>query len=171
MNPVTRQVQKTLVSPRRFGFVSLAVLAALLIYAYVVYPVVKNAATVIQYEDGSAVWATLVPEESVLCPGDTLTYTVTIGIESAPSFVDIREAWCVAGRQCPREFKLTPDFSIAAESGDLGKFAARRAVPDLPPGEWEFRHMNITTSQSEAHHKVTLSGYSLFITVPNDCAQ
>lgn len=171
MNPVTRQVQKTLVSPRRFGFVSIAVLAALLIYVYVAYPVVKNAATVIQYEDGSAVWATLVPEESVLCPGDTLAYTVTVGVESAPAFVDIREAWCSVGRACPRQFTLEPGFSIAPRAVDIGKFAARRAVPDLSPGEWEFRHINIATSQSEAHHNVTLSGYSVYITVPNDCAQ
>lgn len=171
MNPVARQVQKTLVSPRRFGFVSVAVFVGVALYFIVAFPVVKNAASVVQYESGGAVWATIEPDNSVLCPGETMAYSVTISIASAPAAIDILEAWCVPERQCPREFKLPPDFSIAKEAGNLGSFTASRVVPDLPPGEWEFRHINVTTVHGEEHREVALSGYSLYITVPESCTQ
>lgn len=168
MNPVARQVHRTVTSPRRFGFVSLAVLVGVALYFVAAFPVVRNAASVVKYQSTKDVWTVIEPVDSVLCPGETMNYSVDIGITSAPAVVDIHEAWCVSGRQCPREFKLPPDFSIAREPGKLGSFDAQRVVPDLPPGEWEFRHAN--TSQLD-HGKTSLSGYSLFITVPSDCAQ
>lgn len=171
MNPLARQVHKTVASPRRFGFVSLAVFVGVALYFAIALPVVKNAASVVQYESGDATWATIEPVDNVLCPGETMAYSVTISIANAPAAIDILEAWCVPERQCPREFKLPPDFSIAKQSGDLGEFVARRVVPALTPGEWEFRHINVTTVQGEEHHEVALSGYSLYITVPESCTQ
>lgn len=166
MNPITHQVHRTVTSPRRFGFVSLAVLVGVLLLASVTIPVIKDAASAVQY--GSSDWITLEASDDMLCPGETMTYTVTIDIARAPAKVDIDEAWCVANRQCPHAFKLPPDFSIAGEEGSVGTFVAERVVPDLPPGKWEFRHINATKTNGAPE---TLSGYNVFITVPDDCAQ
>lgn len=168
MNQVVRQVHRTVTSPRRFGFVSLAVLVGVALYFVAAFPVVRNAASVVKYQSTNDVWTVIEPVDSVLCPGETMNYSVDIGITSAPAVIDIYESWCIAGRQCPREFRLPPDFSIASKSGELGSFDARRVLPNLPPGEWEFRHANISKANQDQH---SLSGYSLFVTVPTDCAQ
>lgn len=168
MNAVSRQLQKTVTSPRRFGVVSVAAFLGLVLYVVLTLPIVRNATSVVQYKNVSDKWTTLEPVEDTLCPGETMAYTVTITVAEAPVSVNLLEAWCFPDKQCPREFKLQPDFSLAGEEGEISAILSKRVVPSLPPGEWEFRHMNVSQVDGKLP---SVSGYNLFITVPNDCAQ
>lgn len=166
MNSIARQIQKTATSPRRVGAVSVVIFIGIILYTSLMLPIVRNAASVVQYEKTSEKWITLEPVDDTLCPGETMEYTVTITVSDAPVGVDLLEAWCIPQRQCPREFKLPPDFSLAGNEAEFGTVTSMRTVPDLPPGVWEFRHMNI----SQADNKLpSVSGYSLLVTVPNNC--
>jgi len=152
--------------PHAVAGIALTITMMVALYLWTVVPIFERTARVVGYGD-SADWTIIAPETSELCPGDVMRYTVHVDVVKAPAAIDIREGWCFQDAQCPRAYQES--FSTNARIPMEIITSAQRIVPgDLEPGKkYEYRHTN-TSFTSEG---ISVTGYSVFITVPDHCAE
>ena len=166
---LVQQVRKTARSPRRFGVISVAAMLAFVLYFLATFPAIQRAAVAVKYNDEASNVVWIKPENDVLCPGDTMRYSVHIDVKPSDATVVLIEGWCGEGDGCPRMFQEPITASNAFESLSFTTPAVR-TVPELPPGNWEYRHRNISIFTDEhGHLKASISSYGLRVTVPEAC--
>lgn len=164
-----RQVRKTARSPRRFGVVSVLVALAFVLYFLATFPSIQRAVTAVKYNDEASRVTWIEPENAVLCPGDIMRYQVHIDIKPTDATAVLIEGWCREGDGCPRVFQEPLTASNAFESMSFDALAVR-TIPELPPGNWEYRHRNISIYTDEnGELKASTSSYGLKIVVPENC--
>lgn len=105
-----------------------------------------------------------VPEDSELCPGDTLAFTPTLDVTRAPLLVEVTASWWDVDNQ---------RTAIQAKKGDvaISIFRSNRPttrplripVPQLPPGKYEY--LRATESTTGSISAIT----SVPFVVPGNC--
>lgn len=112
----------------------------------------------------------LLATDGVLCPGDELTYNISVTVTKANAIVTVYESWCTPGLFCPYGLGFEESIVGPDEPGGAAfSGVARRIVPDLPPGQWELRHRNKTETAHNGVLRTTFSGYRVPFTVPVGC--
>lgn len=166
---LVRQVRKTARSPRRFGVVSILVALAFALYFLATFPSIQKAVVAVKYNDDASRTVWITPENDILCPGDIMRYQVHIDVEPSDATIGIVEGWCYPDNGCPRAFQEQPVFSNAVEKLSFTT-PAQRTVPELTPGNWEYRHRNFTIYPGDNNDlKVSVSTYRLRVFVPENC--
>lgn len=151
-------------SPHAIAGIALTITLAVVLYAWTVVPIFERTARVVGYGENTD-WTIIVPETSELCPGDVMRFTVHVDVLKAPAAMTIREGWCVADGVCPREYQN--EFSSNARIPIEIVADGQRVVPiNMEPGKYEYRHSN-TAFTSDG---ISVTGYSIFITVSENCA-
>lgn len=97
------------------------------------------------------------PEVSQLCPGDTLKWHVDLVVHE-DAVITIVESWCHPGSACQSRYSTRWDN--VAMAGNKYHGPSERAVPNLPPGDWELRHASINGR---------LAIYTVPFTIKADC--
>lgn len=71
------------------------------------------------------------PNEPDYCPGDTMTYTVTVSVDH-PAVLEITETWCEKGIEGRCSASLSRTWKQAALEPRLFTAEASRRIPDDP---------------------------------------
>ena len=151
------QLRTTLHSPRRLNVLFLVMLA---LAATGVVLASTMAPQSIQYPQR---FLTATP--AVLCAGETFTYPVNIDINESDAVSRITEGWCRATDGiCPRQFQEDEHYVNFLNGYSVSATATRAVPPDLPPGDWQFRHCNETHSSG----LIDVVCYQVAVTV-KDC--
>lgn len=104
-------------------------------------------------------------DDNKLCPGDTLAFTPTLIVTSAPVLVEITSTWWdVANRRTVVQARQS-DVLISIFKGN-GRFSRTISVtvPKLEPGYYEYLRATESTSGSQ------VALMSVPFVVPEDCA-
>ena len=96
--------------------------------------------------------AVYTPERSVLCPGETLTYTNTLTI-ARPAVIFFAIGWHDAHSQRPVGPEDTIHVRVFTEETRITR-ARTNPVPNLPPGNYELHVGSYEVRTSAALHKV-----------------
>lgn len=98
------------------------------------------------------------------CPGDKLVYEQSIRIERVPSVVTLVETWASMDRSGAT---VIPDreerYAIHLREAPPFEAMLSQVVPDLPPGNYEFRQAGFMESSAP-------SGYSIRVRIL-DCKE
>lgn len=86
----------------------------------------------------------IAPLEAVLCPGDTLTYPVSVSVIGVPGVVTIAETWCRTGTDGVCSMSLAKSYTIPLMDYRKIDSIARREIPHsaffVQGEEYEFWH-------------------------------
>ena len=86
----------------------------------------------------------IAPLEPVLCPGDTLTYPVSVSVTDVPNVVTIAETWCKTGVDGVCSTALARSYTLPLMDYRKIETVAQREIPHsvfFVPGEtYEFWH-------------------------------
>lgn len=129
-------------------------LALLALLALLMHTALKQAA-IIEYADG--VWRT--PDKTDVCPGDVISFPVSITVNEAPAFVRLVESWCQPGGICVSAYTTTQHVALV-EPYHI-ETTARRMVPELDAGVWQLNHIN----ESHADGRITVTAWAVRVTV------
>lgn len=91
----------------------------------------------------------LTPTPGAVCPGESFTYPVVISVDEDSAVSHITEGWCRIDGICPRAFQSEPYYVNFLGGYAVSTTATRTVPPDLPPGDWQFRHCNETHSDGQ----------------------
>lgn len=95
-------------------------------------------------------------EDNVVCPGDTLEWTVGLRVTGAPaSVITYRSVWDMAG-QFTRVWDSAPDVLNVIENGEVIERILYR-VPPLPPGDYQLRTVSQTYTSEATQYVVGFS--------------
>ena len=167
---IARQVRHTTLNPRRMVLLSSIVLALFLVSTCFMARAIQKAggSRIVEYgPDGYVTW--IEPSGDTLCPGEVLEYPVAVGVNDAPANVIIVEQWCrQKGGICPAGSNPGDhDNSTPVLEQSSIDAVARRVVPNLAPGHWELRHLNVSIS----NRTTSVTGYGVRFTVPTGCSR
>jgi hypothetical protein len=87
----------------------------------------------------------ITPIPAEVCPGETISFPVSITIERGNSVSRVTEGWCRDDGICPRALQETPVYYNFISPYSTSA-TARRVIPDVSPGTWQLRHCNETHS-------------------------
>lgn len=101
------------------------------------------------------------PSSAILCPGDTLRYTITVTVER-PLVAEVLRTWWSRDHNEQVGVAIIAPL-IWAEAGTFNE-RIELIVPELPPGHYELRG-----SRFEREHRTTPSIYRVPFEIGNSC--
>ena len=102
------------------------------------------------------------PYQTNVCPGDTLSYPLVAETLEFPSLLHIVEGWCETGETGVCYRSLSTEYFLPILDYRRVSTDAKRIVPNLPPGDYEFWHVTHSCGG-------TVNGYRVPFTVPEGC--
>lgn len=165
---ITGAIKRVVYNPSAWLLTGVIATLAFVLFLVVAIPEIqREAKLLVVYNDLDA--QTVTPLSNVLCPGDVMNYSVSLNVTEPNALVTVYESWCHPDGFCPYDYSRDPSIIVGPDKEATLSGPATRIVPDLPPGEWEFRHRNRAETSHGGLLHTTFSGYTIRITVPENC--